>query len=946
VSAFILFAILGVVTGGLYALLSLGLVVIFRGSGVLNLAQGAFAYFGATMFYTLNTDFKWPTAVAVVVAIVLGGVLGVITNQLVMRPLRKASNLTRLVATLGLMIALENIIDWRLGENSYTVIGFLPTTPVHFFKNVTVGADRLILLGISVVLALVLHQVYTRTRFGLVTSAVAANEQAAASLGWSPNRIASINWAIGGVLAATAGVLLAPLIGVTPNTMSLLIVPAVASALIGRFESFSLLFLVACVIGIAQDELSYYVPSVPGLSYALPFALLILVPFLSGDAIPRRGTPLVRFPRVGTGGFNWKASIPLAVAAAAVAYLLSPTWQTAFSISCIGVVLGLSVVVITGFAGQLSVAQFSLAGIAAWVTGQAAAHIGLPFWAALIVGPLVGVVIGMLIAIPSLRIRDVGLAVATLGLAAVVENMLFDNTALTGGLAGALYVGHISFLGWNIYPVSYPWRYAIVCLAAAVLCGFVVATLRRSATGRRLLAVRSNERAAASLGIEVNGAKFYAFALAAGIAGLGGVLYAFLEPDIVYTSFTSLASIQLVLYAVLAGVGFATGGVLMGLIFTGGLIGQLAINLFHSGELYQAIASLLLIATLIFNQDGLIKVHLQQYEWIRKRFAALPSLHRLVLNVGATGSAADGGAISSVPAAGQAPVAHVQVSPARSGTEPVLRGKASPTRQGPPLLVVSDLSVRFGGVEAVRGLSFSVHAGEVVGLIGANGAGKTTVIDAISGFVPRYDGQIAVSGERIDNLRPSARARMGIRRTFQSLELFEDMSVLDNIAAAYEDHSFADYFRDLVAPANSPLTDTAQRAIEQFHLTPELPKLPSELSYGTRRSAAIARAVAMPSKLLLLDEPTAGLDSADSGELGLLVRAFAAARGVGVLLVEHDVDLVTSVCDRLIALDFGKKVAEGAPGEVVSSAVVQEAYLGTEGVSPASSLGPLTESSM
>lgn len=943
-SSFILFAILGVVTGGLYALLSQGLVVIFRGSGVLNLAQGAFAYFGATMFYTLNSDFGWPTAVAVAVSIALGGALGIVTNLLVMRPLRRASNLTRLVATLGLMIALENIIDWRLGENSYTVVGFLPTTPVHILENVTVGADRLILLGISVVLTLVLHHVYTRTRFGLVTSAVAANEQAAASLGWSPNRIATINWAIGGVLAATTGVLLAPLIGVSPNTMSLLIVPAVACALIGRFESFSLLFLVACIIGIAQDELTEYVPSVPGLSYALPFVLLILVPFLRGDAIPRRGTPIVRFPRVGTGGFNWKVAIPLAFAAAAVAYLLSPTWQTAFSISCIGLVLGLSVVVITGFAGQLSVAQFSLAGIAAWVTGQAAAHIGLPFWAALIVGPLVGVLIGMLIAIPSLRIRDVGLAVATLGLAAVVENMLFDNTALTGGLAGALYVGHISFIGWNIYPVTYPWRYAIICLAAAVLAGFVVATLRRSATGRRLLAVRSNERAAASLGIEVNGAKFYAFALAAGIAGLGGVLYAFLEPDIVYTSFTSLASIQLVLYAVLAGVGFTTGGVLMGLVFTGGLIGQLAINLFHSGELYQAIASLLLIVTLIFNQDGLIEVHLGQYEWIRKRLAAWPRLQRLVLVPGTSGAVAGQNVLAAGLTAGNATAAQPG-TPAQLA-EPVGSGQAGPARQGPPLLAVSDLSVRFGGVEAVSGLSFSVHAGEVVGLIGANGAGKTTVIDAISGFVPRYGGQIVVSGNRIDALSPSARARLGIRRTFQSLELFEDMSVLDNISAAYEGHSFGDYFRDLVAPKHSLLTDTAQMAIEQFHLTPELSKLPSELSYGTRRSAAIARAVAMPSELLLLDEPTAGLDSADSAELGLLVRAFAAARGVGVLLVEHDVDLVTSVCDRLIAMDFGRKVAEGAPADVVSSAVVQVAYLGTEDMSPDSSLGPLTESSM
>ena len=909
---FIEFAILGLAVGGLYGLLSSGLIVIYRGSGVLNIAQGGFAYFGATLYYVFRDDVHTPEAFAVIFAILAGMALGVVTNQLIMRPMRRSSPLARLIATLGLMVFLESFIDWRLGENFHIIKGFLPSSPLKVTDGITVGTDRVIILGFSIVFTLVLAVVYSRTRFGLITSAVAANEQASASLGHSPNLIANINWAIGGGIGALTGVLLAPILGIAPNSMTLLIVPALAAALLGGFSSFTYVLLAAFAIGIAQSELGYYEPSVLGLSYALPFAFIVLIPFFRGQAIPGRGITTISLPSVGAGGFRWKWALPITVIAALVSLTLTTKWQTAFSISCVGMILALSVVVITGYAGQLSLCQFTLAGFAAWVTGQASIDIGLPFTAALIIGPLAVMPVGLLVGIPALRTRGISLAVATLGFAVVAENMIFANGSLTGGLGGTD-VGKISLFGWSVYPVSHPWRYAMITLAGALLCGFLVSTVRNSPTGRRLLAVRSNERAAASLGIGVTSTKLYAFVLSSGIAGLGGVLFAYSNPNITYPTFSSLNSITLVLFVVLAGIGYASGGILAGVIFTGGIVGEVAIVLFHSSEVYQAIAAFFLVINLVLNPDGLIKIQISQINWVRRhwpdalRFGARPEL----------------GADTQTALAADPVVSR----PSMPVSTPVAAMAAAP---GEVVLEVSDLTVRFGGVTALADLSFSIGRGEVVGLIGANGAGKSTLIDAVSGFVPRYAGQVRLGGAAMNPLNAAQRARLGIRRTFQSLELFEDMTVFENIVTSCEPAPLSGYLKDLVAPPVAVLTDEAQLVSAQFGLGGDIQKRPPELSYGARRVAAIARAVAAPSRLLLLDEPTAGLDAEDSARLGQLVRDFAAQSQAAVLLVEHDVDLVMGVCDRVIVLDFGRKIAEGSPREVAGLQVVQDAYLGQD----------------
>jgi ABC-type branched-subunit amino acid transport system ATPase component len=244
-------------------------------------------------------------------------------------------------------------------------------------------------------------------------------------------------------------------------------------------------------------------------------------------------------------------------------------------------------------------------------------------------------------------------------------------------------------------------------------------------------------------------------------------------------------------------------------------------------------------------------------------------------------------------------------------------------------LAIDDLSVRFGSVVAVQDVSLEVHPGEVVGLIGPNGAGKTTFIDAVTGFVPASTGTMTLGGRSLDKLNATKRARLGLRRSFQSLELFEDVTVEENIRAGSDLRaSRVSWLTDLFWPGHHDLPPTAVAAVREFELEPHLQETPEELPYGRRRLVGIARTVASGPSVVMLDEPAAGLDENESAELARLIRRLADERNMGVLLVEHDVGLVMSTCDRVVVIDFGGVIASGPPAQIRDDPAVRDAYLG------------------
>ena len=895
---FLLFIALGLSQGAVYALIGQGLVLVYRSSGVLNFAQGAFGMVAAYAFYELRVQHGWAAAPALLAGVALAAVLGLITQLVIMRRLRNSAPLTRMISTLGLFLFLSEAVVLRYQGHALSSPSVLPTRRIDVVGSLSIGLDEIILILLAVAVTVALHVVYRNTRFGMATTATAENEAALSSLGWSPNFISAVNWSVGGGLAGLAAILVTSDTGLSTD-IGLLIIPAVAAALIGRFQSFWWTLAAGLGIGVIQAELGRYI-SAPGWTQAIPFLFIIAFLIVRGRALPLRGEGVTQLPRIGAGQ---RKLLPLVATAAAtavlLAWVLTPGWVYAVTVTLLFAIVLLSVVVVTGMAGQLSLVQYTLSGLAALVATRIAVTHGLGFLPALLAGLVAIVPIAALVGLPALRLRGVNLAVVTLALGYVAQELIFGNYRLTGGYSGTQ-LPSPSLLGVSVDNILHPRRYALVVLIAVSVCALVVRNIRWGRTGRRLLAVRANERAAAALGISVTGAKLYAFTVAGVIAGLGGILTAYSGPFVVFKQFDVISNVSAVALAVIGGIGYISGAMVGGSATPGGVIPQV---LQSSGNVQQWIAlfgGLAVVLTVMVHADGLAPA-------VAHRMARLGRLLRpLIPHV--AGAGRRWSAKSQIPHA---------VAPA-----PVLRVR-------PGNLSIDNVTVRYGTVTAVSAVSLSVEPGQVVGLVGPNGAGKTSLIDAVTGFTPASSGLIKLGDVVVTGWGPGKLARHGLGRCFQSLELFEDMTVEENLLAAGDDRNPSSYLTDLIRPGTRRLTPAAAAAVEEFGLASELSSLPGELPAGRRRLVGLARAVAARPSVLLLDEPAAGLDSAETAAIGNLIRGLASTWGMAVLLVEHDIDLVFRICDRVVVLNFGEAIADGPSSAVRSAPAVIEAYLGT-----------------
>lgn len=398
------FAILGLGIGAVYTLLAQGIIVVYRGSGILNFANGAIAMFGAYIFYdAFRSDLGLPTAVALVLAVIVDATLGLFIYWAIMRPLRRASPLARLVATLGILISLEGIATLVWGGQTQYVTSILPQR-TWTIDGVDVLAGQLLLLGIAAFSSLALWAAYRYTRLGMATIGAAENPRAASAVGISPDLLASINWALGGALAAIAGVLVAPLIGLDPATMTLLVIAALAAAAVGGFASFPLTLTAGVLIGIIQSEMAFYVHT-EGASDAVPFIIIMLVLLVRGQSLPLRSFLADRLPTIGTGRIRWWVAVPLtALVCCLVGYVFSVQWDTAIIVSVASAMVLMSVVVLTGYAGQLSLAPMAFAGLGALFAAQLVIH-GTPFLLAILISVVATALLGLLFGIPALRTR-------------------------------------------------------------------------------------------------------------------------------------------------------------------------------------------------------------------------------------------------------------------------------------------------------------------------------------------------------------------------------------------------------------------------------------------------------------------------------------------------------------------------------------------------------------
>jgi ABC-type branched-subunit amino acid transport system ATPase component/branched-subunit amino acid ABC-type transport system permease component len=880
------FALFGLGAAAVYTLLAQGAVLIYRGSGVVNFAQGGFALVGGYVYFeALKVLPKWPAAL---VGVAAAAALGLLVQLAIMWPMRRSSALARVVATLGILSVLTQAVSIRYESTTYYVPSLVPQGGVSF-AGVSLSQDRIWLFGIALVLTTALWLGYRYTRIGLATSAVAENQTLAASLGWSPRMIAGLNWTLGAALAGAAGVLLPPISGgLTPNVFVLPMVAALSTALVGAFRSFPLTMLGGVLIAVLQSECTHYI-STPGWTNAVPFLVIIVLIVLRGRALPLRSFRSDRLPAVGSGKIN-PVGVVFGLGLAIVGiYGFSDVFANSITVSAAFGLVAMSLVVVTGYAGQISLAQYALAGVGALASARMMAVWDVPFLAALVLSMAVTVLVGLVVSLPALRARGVNLAVVTLGLALVIETVVLGNPDYTGGVVNGTVVDDPNLFGWHIQSVEYPRRYALVCVIVLALVAVFVARLRRRGAGRRLLAVRDNERAAASVGVNVVGAKLYAFGVGAALAALGGSLIALKDSFVDFTQFGTLQSINVLMLTVIGAVGFVLGAFVSGIAAVGGVFQQFLSNYFELSSWWLLILGLLLIVQLVLLPDGVGSVLGHQGRMVLRLFGRF--YHR-------------------------EPKARAAVEVPR-----VLgRVAAKP-------LEMKDVTVQFGSTVVLNKVNLTVNPGEVVGLIGPNGAGKTTLIDVATGLVKARAGQVLLGGEPVDRLGTRRRVQRGLARSWQSDELFEVMTVAENLRVAAEPGGFGCYVRDILW-RERPLPPAVAASVQQFELEELLERLPTGLSYAARRLVGVARAMATEPSVLLLDEPAAGLDENSTEELISHIRRMAEDRGLGILLIEHDVSMVMRTCDRVVAINFGEEIITGTPAEVRAHPAVISAYLG------------------
>lgn len=600
------FALLGLGLGGAYALLALGLVTIYRGSGVLNFAQGAVAMFSAFVFFTLRDDEGMSQLPALLLTLLFAGLLGGLFYLLVMRRLRNSPVLARIVATLGLLLLLQGLAFVVFDVATRSPAPVMNAEAVDLFGR-AIPRDRLEVAAVAVLLALALAAVSRWTRIGLAVRAISDSEKGASLSGLSPVRIGALTWAVGFMLASVAGVLISPSSGLDANALTLLIVPVFAAALIARFTSFGVAVVAGLALGMTQSALQLVAPdggwytwlwSGPGRSQAIPAMVVVLAMIFSGKLLPARGE-VVRGRLPISLPARYRVIGPVIGLAAGLAFIYSvrSAWLAAFVITLAGILISLSVVVVTGFVGQVSLAQVAFAGIGGLVTAKLSDD--LPFLLVLLVSGLVAMAVGILVGLPSLRVRGPSLALVTLAVAYVCQVAVFSDGRIFGNV-GYNRVEPAALFGHDLSTQ----QYAVFVLVLTLLAMAGVSWLRMSTLGKRALAVRENEAAAMAAGISVRQYKLGAFAVSAAMAGVGGALLSYQANVFAYERFTVFESLHVVAMAYIGGIGMASGAIFAGLGAAGGLFSQLLST--WGAEGYQGvIAGAALLVAIQLHPDGL-----------------------------------------------------------------------------------------------------------------------------------------------------------------------------------------------------------------------------------------------------------------------------------------------------------------------------------------------------
>ena len=634
----LLFGLLGLGSGSLIAVNGLALVLFHRASGTVNLATGSIAAFAGFVFYSLSNGYIFSPLPFGPAHISVGGPLGLlpavvvslticiaggVALDLVFRRLREASALAKIVASLGVLLLLGSIIQLRFGNGSLTAPTVLPSTGSVSVGGVPVSDDRLILVGVLALLTVLLQTLYRHTRFGIATRAAAENEMSATMAGLNPNRLSMVNTVVATTVLGLFGILVAPMTELNASAMTLAVVPALGAALLAGFRSFPVAAGVGLLLGMLGSIFTYlqtqsWFPTAGGVPYPggpelLSFAIITIALIWRGNALPDRATASERrLPPAPAAQSVALRSTVLVIVGVAAMVVLPFGLRQALIFTLIGAIACLGLVVITGLVGQVALGQLAIAGVAGMLLSHLGEGLDVPFPLAPVLAVLLVTGVGVAMGAAALRVRGVNLAIVTLAGAVAIEQFAFGNSGWGGGTAAP--VSEPRLLGLNLgFRGSFPgWNgqlpsptFGILCVGGAASIGLLVCGLRRSTAGQLMLAVRSNERAAAAATINVTAVKLLAFGLSSAIAASAGVLYAYNFGAVDLDRFDLLSGLGIVALAYLGGITTVGGAFLGGLLAPAGVLSYLMVNYLHLPVDYQLIIyGLSVIVAMITTPEG------------------------------------------------------------------------------------------------------------------------------------------------------------------------------------------------------------------------------------------------------------------------------------------------------------------------------------------------------
>jgi ABC-type branched-subunit amino acid transport system ATPase component/branched-subunit amino acid ABC-type transport system permease component len=910
-SRFLNLLVTGLVSGAIYSMLASGLVLTYSTTGIFNLGYGAVAFTCAFVYFELQNGLHWPIVWAAVVSVlVFAPLLGLVLDRFVFRRLVRASDASKIMATVGVLIAVPALAVWvvsllisvghfNLPDGSAVSLapGLGPEPPDlwHFGSILNFDSDQLIVAIVAGVMALGLWYLLRHTSLGLRMRAMVDRPELAASRGVDRGRTSAIAWVLGTVMAGLAGVAGAPIFNaLTSSTYLYILLVATAAAMLGGLRSVPLAALGGLLIGAIQSLVAGYATfasSIAGFSDSVPFLLLLLGLAVWGRERGRRAGQVAEdvpppdylglrppWRRIAPWVF-WFTALFIYILVGADSYWLGlVTKGLALS------VVFLSFTIVTGTGGIVSLAQAAFVTASGLMAGVLISQYHEPYLVGLLGGIAFAALLGVIVAIPALRLGGLALALATLALGFVGDNVLFQWSWL-GGPAQQ---------GWviprpSIGPIDLTSNttFAVVLLVIALLIAILIRNLQHSSSGRMMSAVRTSQWAAETAGISTTTVKITIFAVSAALAGLGGVLLVTVDQQVSPTTYSTPIGLVWLATVTLWGIRRTSGAIAAGM-FTVLLAGVLSSG-FHFSFVSWSGTTSTFIPEIAFglgavamskNPDGILSLgeemsfRLQQKRRLKRRAAQQPVT-------------ASGAGVVALPTR----VVVAKPALAKNGVPVSSRGSiAAPSNQ--QALRVDSVCASYGETKVLFDIDLEVRPGKLTALVGANGAGKSTLCKVIAGLLEPTSGVVAL-GDRDITQQPAHVRTTEMLLAPESRGVFPALSVEDNLMLLL------------------PKSDDRDRAYERFPVLSARRHLPAgNLSGGEQQMLTMAPMLVRPPKLLIADEPTLGLAPIIVAEL---IDVFSELRdqGVTLLIVEERAKAVLDVADDVALLELGRCIWAG-----------------------------------